>query len=259
MIQTNSNHLSFKAAIYCRLSKDDEQKGESASIQNQKELLENYVKSRGWSIYDVYIDDGYTGLNTNRPSFQRLIRDIENKKVDIVITKDLSRLGRNYLQTGYYTENFFPKNNVRYIALNDGVDTFQENNEIVPFKNVLNEFYSRDVSKKMKSAYMTRARQGKFIGCLAPIGYRKDNDDPHKLVIDDETSWIVEKIFDLAFSGYGVQAIRRRLFEEKIPTPTWWNRKKGLRNKKTKLEMTVDGGEYWWDCTTLKEIIENPV
>lgn len=259
MIQTNSNHFSFKAAIYCRLSKDDEQKGESASIQNQKELLENYVKSRGWSIYDVYIDDGYTGLNTNRPSFQRLIRDIENKKVDIVITKDLSRLGRNYLQTGYYTENFFPKNNVRYIALNDGVDTFQENNEIVPFKNVLNEFYSRDVSKKMKSAYMTRARQGKFIGCLAPIGYRKDNDDPHKLVIDDETSWIVEKIFDLAFSGYGVQAIRRRLFEEKIPTPTWWNRKKGLRNKKTKLEMTVDGGEYWWDCTTLKEIIENPV
>ena len=149
MIQTNSNHFSFKAAIYCRLSKDDEQKGESASIQNQKELLENYVKSRGWSIYDVYIDDGYTGLNTNRPSFQRLIRDIENKKVDIVITKDLSRLGRNYLQTGYYTENFFPKNNVRYIALNDGVDTFQENNEIVPFKNVLNEFYSRDVSKKM--------------------------------------------------------------------------------------------------------------
>lgn len=259
MIQTNSNHFSFKAAIYCRLSKDDEQKGESASIQNQKELLENYVKSRGWSIYDVYIDDGYTGLNTNRPSFQRLIRDIENKKVDIVITKDLSRLGRNYLQTGYYTENFFPKNNVRYIALNDGVDTFQENNEIVPFKNVLNEFYSRDVSKKMKSAYMTRARQGKFIGCLASIGYRKDNDDPHKLVIDDETSWIVEKIFDLAFSGYGVQAIRRRLFEEKIPTPTWWNRKKGLRNKKTKLEMTVDGGEYWWDCTTLKEIIENPV
>lgn len=259
MIQTNSNHFSFKAAIYCRLSKDDEQKGESASIQNQKELLENYVKSRGWSIYDVYIDDGYTGLNTNRPSFQRLIRDIENKKVDIVITKDLSRLGRNYLQTGYYTENFFPKNNVRYIALNDGVDTFQENNEIVPFKNVLNEFYSRDVSKKMKSAYMTRARQGKFIGCLAPIGYRKDNEDPHKLVIDDETSWIVEKIFELAFSGYGVQAIRRRLFEEKIPTPTWWNRKKGLRNKKTKLEMTVDGGEYWWDCTTLKEIIENPV
>jgi len=259
MIQTNSNHFSFKAAIYCRLSKDDEQKGESASIQNQKELLENYVKSKGWSIYDVYIDDGYTGLNTNRPSFQRLINDIENKKVDIVITKDLSRLGRNYLQTGYYTENFFPKNNVRYIALNDGVDTFQENNEIVPFKNVLNEFYSRDVSKKMKSAYMTRARQGKFIGCLAPIGYRKDNDNPHKLVIDDETSWIVEKIFDLAFSGYGVQAIRRRLFEEKIPTPTWWNRKKGLRNKKTKLEMTVDGGEYWWDCTTLKEIIENPV
>lgn len=202
------------------------------AYKTKRNFLENYVKSRGWSIYDVYIDDGYTGLNTNRPSFQRLIRDIENKKVDIVITKDLSRLGRNYLQTGYYTENFFPKNNVRYIALNDGVDTFQENNEIVPFKNVLNEFYSRDVSKKMKSAYMTRARQGKFIGCLAPIGYRKDNDDPHKLVIDDETSWIVEKIFDLAFSGYGVQAIRRRLLKKKYLHLPGGIEKKDLEIKK---------------------------
>ena len=249
MIQANSNHFSYRTAIYCRLSKDDEQKGESASIQNQRDMLEHYVKAKGWNIVDVYVDDGYTGLNTNRPSFQRLIKDVENKKIDIVITKDLSRLGRNYLQTGYYTENFFPKNGVRYIAVNDGVDTLQDNNEIVPFKNVLNEFYSRDVSKKMKSAYLTRA----------PFGYMKNPDDTHTLMIDEETSWIVEKIYDLAISGYGVQAIRRMLFDEKIPTPTWWNRKKGLRNKTTKLEQTVKGGEYWWDCTTIKEIIENPV
>lgn len=124
---------------------------------------------------------------------------------------------------------------------------------------MFNEFYSRDVSKKMKLAYMTRARQGKFIGCVAPIGYKKDEEDPYKLVIDEETSWIVEKIFDLAMSGYGVQAIRRILFDEKIPTPTWWNRKKGLRNKYTKLEKTVEDGEYWWDCTTLTEIIQSPV
>lgn len=167
MIQTNSNHFSFKAAIYCRLSKDDEQKGESASIQNQKELLENYVKSRGWSIYDVYIDDGYTGLNTNRPSFQRLIRDIENKKVDIVITKDLSRLGRNYLQTGYYTENFFPKNNVRYIALNDGVDTFQENNEIVPFKKCFKRvLFKRCFQKDEICLYdKSKAREIYWLSC----------------------------------------------------------------------------------------------
>lgn len=259
MIQANSNSFSFRTAIYCRLSKDDEQKGESASIQNQRDMLEHYVKAKGWNLFDVYIDDGYTGLNTNRPSFQRLIGDIEDKKIDIVITKDLSRLGRNYLQTGYYTENFFPKNGVRYIAVNDGVDTLQDNNEIVPFKNVLNEFYSRDVSKKMKSAYLTRARQGKFTGCLAPFGYMKNPNDTHLLMIDEETSWIVEKIYDLAINGYGVQAIRRILFDEKIPTPTWWNRKKGLRNKTTKLEQTVKGGEYWWDCTTIKEIVENPV
>ncbi|EHL18234.1 hypothetical protein HMPREF9628_02119 [Peptoanaerobacter stomatis] len=259
MIQTNSNHFSYRTAIYCRLSKDDEQKGESASIQNQRDMLEHYVKVRGWNIVDVYVDDGYTGLNTNRPSFQRLIKDVEDRKIDIVITKDLSRLGRNYLQTGYYTENFFPKNGVRYIAVNDGVDTLQDNNEIVPFKNVLNEFYSRDVSKKMKSAYLTRARQGKFTGCLAPFGYVKNPDDTHTLMVDGETKWIVEKIYELAISGYGTQAIRRMLFDEKIPTPTWWNRKKGLRNKTTKLEKIVKNGEYWWDTTTIKEIIENPV
>lgn len=259
MTQANSNHFSYRTAIYCRLSKDDEQKGESASIQNQRDMLEHYVKAKGWNIVDCYIDDGYTGLNTNRPAFQKMIKDVENKRIDIVITKDLSRLGRNYLQTGYYTESFFPKNGVRYIAVNDGVDTLQDNNEIVPFKNVLNEFYSRDVSKKMKSAYLTRARQGKFTGCLAPFGYMKNPNDLHNLIVDKETSWIIEKIYELAISGYGTQAIRRILFDEKIPTPTWWNRKKGLRNKITKLEQTVENGEYWWDCSTIKEIIENPV
>ena len=111
----------------------------------------------------------------------------------------------------------------------------------------------------MKSAYLTRARQGKFTGCLAPFGYMKNPDDTYSLMVDEETSWIVEKIYDLAISGYGVQAIRRILFDKKIPTPTWWNRKKGLRNVFTKLEKTVKDGEYWWDCTTIKEIIENPV
>ena len=154
-------------------------------------MLEHYVKAKCWNIVDCYIDDGYTGLNTNRPAFQKMIKDVENKRIDIVITKDLSRLGRNYLQTGYYTESFFPKNGVRYIAVNDGVDTLQDNNEIVPFKNVLNEFYSRDVSKKMKSAYLTRARQGKFTGCLAPFRYMKNPNNLHNLIVDKETSWII--------------------------------------------------------------------
>ena len=254
-----SNFNIPKVAIYCRLSKDDEQKGESVSIQNQKDMIEYYVLNKGWSIYEIYIDDGYSGLNINRPAFKKMIKDIEDEKIDIVITKDLSRLGRNYLQKGYYTETFFPKNGVRYIAINDGVDTVNDNNEIVPFKNVLNEFYSRDVSKKMKSAYIARARQGKFTGCLAPFGYIKNPENTHVLLVDNETEWIIRKIFNLAMSGYGVQAIRRRLQDEKIPAPTWWNRKKGLRNKYTKFEKNIDGGEYIWDCTTIKEIIENPV
>ncbi|MGF3076187.1 recombinase family protein [Facklamia sp. P12955] len=254
-----SKFYSNRVAIYCRLSKDDEQKGESASIKNQRDMLVDYCNQRSWNIHDIYIDDGYTGLNINRPSFQRMIEDIKTRKIDIVITKDLSRLGRNYLQTGRFTEEFFPKHGVRYIAINDGVDTIQDNNEIVPFKNVLNEFYSRDVSKKMKSAYLTRAKQGKFIGCLAPFGYMKDPEDPHTLIIDEETSPIVEKVFHLAYLGYGVQYIRTELRKEKIPTPTWWNRKKGLRNKYTKWEKEIEGGEFIWDCTTLTEMIQNPV
>ena len=174
-----SDFQTNRVAIYCRLSKDDEfKKGESASIQNQRDMLIDYCKQRNWTIADIYVDDGYTGLNIDRPDFQRMLVDIKAKKIDTVITKDLSRLGRNYLQTGKFTEEFFPKNGVRYIAVNDGVDTNQDNNEIVPFKNVLNEFYSRDVSKKMKSAYYTRAKQGKFTGCLAPFGYKKDENNP---------------------------------------------------------------------------------
>ena len=127
-----------RAAAYCRLSKDDEQIGESASIQTQRDMITGFIRENGWSLVDVYIDDGYTGLNTNRPSFQRMLKDIDDGKIDIVVTKDLSRLGRNYIQTGYYIEDYFPRRNVRYIAMNDAVDTTQDSNDIAPFKNVLN-------------------------------------------------------------------------------------------------------------------------
>ena len=186
--------------------------------------------------------------------------DAEERKFDIVITKDLSRLGRNYIETGTYIEDFFPRLGIRYIALNDGVDTLHDNNEIVPFKNVLNEFYSRDVSKKVKSGYLTRAKQGKFTGCLAPFGYMKDEDDPHVLVPDPDTAWIIEKIFELAAQGYGVQAIRTKFIKERIETPTWWNRQKGLRNCVTKWEKKrPEDGRFIWDESTIKEIIESPV
>ena len=164
----------FRAAIYCRLSKDDDQQGESASIANQRDMLESYCEKQGWEVVAVYQDDGYTGLNMERPDLKRMLKAIERRQVNLVITKDLSRLGRNYLQTGHLIEDFFPRNGVRYIAMNDGIDTLRENNDIAPFKNILNEMYSKDISKKVHSSYLLKAQKGQFTGCVAPFGYRKE-------------------------------------------------------------------------------------
>ena len=143
---------SFRAAIYCRLSKDDDLDGESASIANQRDMLENYCEKQGWEVVAVYQDDGYTGLNMERPDLKRMLKAIERRQANLVITKDLSRLGRNYLQTGFLIEDFFPRHGVRYIAMNDGIDTMRDNNDIAPFKNILNEMYSKDISKKVHSS-----------------------------------------------------------------------------------------------------------
>lgn len=248
----------IRTAAYCRLSKDDEQIGESASIQTQRDMLTYYISQKGWSLVDVYIDDGYTGLNTNRPSFQRMLRDIEAGKIDIVITKDLSRLGRNYVQTGFYIEEYFPKHHVRYIALNDSVDTTMDNNDIAPFKNILNEFYSRDVSKKIRSARQIKAHQGVFSASYAPLGYKKDPDQHGHLIVDEETAWIVRKIFAWAKDGWGAQRIKTQLGKEKIPTPTWWNRERGLRNYYGRFEQTDDSDIYTWNLTTIKKMLTQP-
>lgn len=152
-------------ALYCRLSQDDGNVGDSMSIQSQKAILEKYAREMGKAAYAFYVDDGYSGTNFQRPSFQRMIADIEDGKIDTVITKDLSRLGRNYLESGAYIEVFFPQRHVRYIAVNDGVDSEQSGGlDITPFKNILNEFYSRDISKKVKSGKHIRALEGKFMG-----------------------------------------------------------------------------------------------
>ena len=160
---------SFRAAIYCRLSKDDDLDGESASIANQRDMLEKYCEKQGWEVVAVYQDDGYTGLNMERPDLKRMLKAIERRQINLVITKDLSRLGRNYLQTGTLIEDFFPRHGVRYIAMNDGIDTMRENNDIAPFKNILNEMYSKDISKKVHSSYLLKAQQGQFTGCIAPF------------------------------------------------------------------------------------------
>ncbi len=248
-----------RAAIYCRLSKDDDLSGPSASIQNQRELLCRYCEEQGWRVAGIFQDDGFTGLNMDRPDFQKMLGAVERGMFDVILTKDLSRLGRNYLQTGQLIEEFFPRNKVRYIALNDAVDTNIEN-DITPFRNILNEMYSRDVSKKVHSSYLTKAKSGKFTGCLAPFGYKKDPLDKNRLIVDEDTAWIIRKIYGYARNGSGPNRIRRRLEDEGIPCPAWWNRQKGLRDHMTKFEREdPERGRFIWDFTTIKEILSNPV
>ena len=217
------NTTIYNTALYLRLSRDDELQGESGSIQTQRMMLRQYAAEHGLTVADEYIDDGWSGTNFERPSFQRMIDDIEDGKINCVVTKDLSRLGRNYILTGQYTDIYFPSKGVRYIAINDNVDTLNGESELAPFLNILNEMHARQTSKKVKAAMHTRFANGAHYGAYAPLGYVKDPDKKGHLLIDPETRWIVEKIFDLAVHGRGAASITRILVEEKVPTPGWLN------------------------------------
>lgn len=213
--KSNSKQI---AALYCRLSIEDGRDNESMSISNQKAMLSAYAEAHGMRDYAFYVDDGYTGRNFNRPGFQQMIADIEAGKIGCVITKDLSRLGRNYIEAGSYIEIYFPRHGVRYIAINDGVDTATgQEMDITPFKNILNDLYSRDISKKVLSGWMTRSRQGKFVGGRPPYGLMRDPNDNGHLIIDPETAPTIKLIFDLAANGYGRMRIAKYLMEKKIP------------------------------------------
>ena len=214
----NENKI-YNAALYCRLSKDDEQAGESVSIGTQRDILTDYCNEHNIPIHKFYIDDGYSGLNFERPGFKELLADVERGVINMVITKDLSRLGRDYIMTGYYSEIFFQTKGVRYIALADDVDTMKGHNEIAPFKNILNEMYARDISKKTTAAKHQQAKQGLYIGSNAPYGYSKDPDDKHHLVIDTVAAETVKLIFALAEEGCGNIAIANELRSRKIIAP----------------------------------------
>lgn len=250
----------YRAAVYCRLSKDDDQEMESASIANQRAMLQQYCAKNGWEVVAVYQDDGYTGLNMDRPGLKKMLHAIEKGIVNLVITKDLSRLGRNYLETGRLMEDFFPRHGVRYIAMNDGIDTLRENNEIAPFKNILNEMYSRDISKKVHASYHLKATKGDFTGCVAPFGYAKDPANKNHLLIDPETAPIVRLIFGYALEGHGPNYIRRKLEDDRVSCPTWWNRQRGIRNTFTRWELAdPEKGRFIWDFSVIKDILRNPV
>ena len=234
-------------ALYCRLSLEDGRENESMSISNQKLMLKDYAEKNGMFQYEYYVDDGYTGRNFNRPSFQRMIADIEAGKVGCVITKDLSRLGRNYIEAGSSIEIFFPKHNVRYIAVTDGVDSLtRQEMDITPFKNILNDMYSRDISKKVLAGRMTRSRQGKFCGGQPPLGLMRDPDDNGHLILDPETAPVIRKIYDLALDGWGCMRIAKKLMEDRVPI----TRVKG--------NTECDVNYYAWGGARISHILRNP-
>ena len=170
------NHQIQTVGIYCRLSKDDNTGVESNSITNQKLYLTDYVKQRGWVIYKIYIDEGKSGTNFDRDGFKEMISDIETKRIDCVVVKDLSRLGRNYLDSGYYIEKYFPEHRIRFIAVNDSLDSNDGENDFGPFKNIINEWYAKDISKKIKFSFSVKAKQGTLLQGFAPYGYLKCED-----------------------------------------------------------------------------------
>ena len=240
-------------ALYCRLSKDDGTNNESMSISTQKTMLKDYAKRNGFLNCQFYVDDGYSGTNYDRPAFRQLIEDIQDGEVSTLITKDLSRLGRNYLETGTYIEVFFPNHDVRYIAINDGVDSIDNAQmDITPFRNIINEMYAKDTSRKIKSALHARRMQGKYMATTAPFGYQKDEKDHNHLVIDEVTAPVVELIFSIAEEGVGLHTICNRLRKAKVLKPSFY--------KKELFERFMDEGKmYDWDTAYVSQILHNPV
>lgn len=247
----------LRAALYCRLSKDDMVQGDSESIKTQKAMLTQYAKEHGFMVVEVYVDDGWSGLNFDRPSFNRMLDDIEAGKIDVVITKDLSRLGRDHLKVGHFTEIYFPMKNVRYIAVNDGMDTANKNNDIAALKNVMNEFYSRDNSRKIRSSIRARAKAGLYRTSFNPIGYRKAPDNHNKLIVDVETAWIVKRIFELAGAGMGAHKIATQFRREQVPCPSWWLHSRGEKDYSKRFENPEN--KYEWSHTVIRNIIANPL
>lgn len=212
----------YHAALYMRLSKDDDGTLESASIATQRKLLRAYADENAYPIAGEYIDDGWSGTNFDRPDFKRMIADIEARKINMVITKDFSRLGRDYITAGQYTEMYFPEKGVRYIAVNDGYDSANPYNDIAPFKHVINEMYARDTSKKIRSAFQTKMLEGSYIGNFAPYGYKKDPGNKNHLIIDCEAAAVVQEIFQMAAAGNRPSEIAVQLNQSGIASPVMY-------------------------------------
>lgn len=240
-------------ALYCRLSRDDELGGDSMSIQNQKTMLSQYAKDNGFINTEFFVDDGYSGTNFDRPDFQRMIGYIEDGKIGTVIVKDLSRLGREYLKTGYYTEIYFPQNDVRFIAVNDAVDSELGDNDFAPFKNIINEWYAKDISKKVKSSLKTKALNGGYCMGAAPYGYKRAEGSTNRL-IPDENADNVRMMYRMALEGKSCQMIATELRKLNILTPTAYELTKSDRTDSSNFPEYP----YDWCPGTVYHILTNP-
>ena len=251
----NQSNQIRKTALYCRLSQDDGIEGDSNSIQNQKAILQKFAEDHHFPSPCFYVDDGFSGGNFQRPAFQQMISDMENGEIGIIVTKDLSRLGRNQLHTGLYIEERFPMFGVRYIAINDNVDTdSSESNDLMPFKNLFNEWFIRDTSRKIRAVLKAKAERGERLGTRAPYGYRKDP-DTKKLIVDEEAAAIVRRIFAMCAGGSGPSQIARILKKEQILTPTMYAYSKyGITHVGLDTQRP-----YHWSGDTVADMLENEI
>ena len=240
-------------ALYTRLSSDDDLEGDSNSIKNQKLLLSDYAKENKFRNIRYYIDDGYSGSNFERPAFKRLLNDIENGEISTVIVKDMSRFGRDHILVGYYTKYYFPDADVRFIAIHDQMDTeTNPDDDIIPFKNILNEMYAKDCSRKIKAVMKAKGNSGKHLTTVPPLGYMKDPEDKEKWIVDEEGALIVKEIFNLCVKGYGPKQIARILTERGVETPSLY-----LHRKKLPCSVKIKQDAEIWDYTTIVGILEN--
>lgn len=242
----------YHVGLYIRLSREDDDKVyESESITNQKSLLLQYVKENNLNVYDIYIDDGYSGTNFDRPDFNRLLNDIELGKINMVITKDMSRLGRDYIGTGNLIEKYFPEHNVRYISVTDNIDTYLDNsnNDIAPFKAIMNDMYAKDISKKIKTSLRAKQKEGKWVGGRTPFGYIQDPNDKNHLIIQEEQANIVKRIYNMCLEGLSFYKIARELTNEGVKTPA------SYYNFEWKNNYNLKYGQ--WHSKTIRDILTN--
>lgn len=252
-MQSNKQQMTGITALYCRLSRDDKTDKESNSIANQKKMLSRFAKDNGLANTRYYVDDGFTGTNFNRPDFQRMVEDIELGFVTTVIVKDMSRLGREYLQVGYYTESFFPEHDVRFIAINDNVDCLDgagDLDDFIPIKNIMNELYAKDISRKVRSAHNIRGKSGEPLS-QPPYGYVKDPADRKHWIVEPEAATVVKEIFKLYINGSGIDAIARIMQEEEHLNCTEYWAAKGINRGGKKTQPNP----YKWKATTIYGIL----